>query len=174
MSSAIFPCKLCFKGPVQGHSDFSKFTKFFIISEHFDLSYVLQLLSMEAHSLQQASSVGGSCLGVSSHLDTFLQPHYAVNATIGFSCALCLFFLFVCVFVPCPQIELWKLPTDFQKNFPLKDYADSSILPKKEDSTGNCSAKKVEKSELDAMRQSIRPAVALVIFTFILIHCVWH
>ena len=74
--------------------------------------------------------------------------------------------------VPCPQIELWKLPTDFQKNFPhLKDYADSSILPNKKDSTGNCLAKKVEKSEpssahnaLHTMWLSIHAAVALVIF----------
>ena len=34
----------------------------------------------------------------------------------------------------------------------MKDYADSSILPKKEDSTGNCSAEKVEKLEFGVAR----------------------
>ena len=47
--------------------------------------------------------------------------------------------------------------------FSLKNYADSSILSKKEDSTGNCSAKKVEKSEFGVARYAaIYRAVALV------------
>ena len=48
----------------------------------------------------------------------------------------------VCVCVPCPQtLEVTKPLSIF---FSLKDYANSSILPKKEVSTGNCSAKRVK------------------------------
>ena len=70
-------------------------------------------------------------------------------AAIIYALSVCLFVcLFVCV--PCPQLELYKLI--FNIFFLMKDYADSSILPKKVDSTGNCLAEKVEKSDLGVAR----------------------
>ena len=46
----------------------------------------------------------------------FLYLHYAVNATLWVLAA-----LFVCVCAPCPQIELWKLPTYFYFFFKWKN-----------------------------------------------------